>query len=345
MDEVQAIIAEADVNGDGKLDYAEFSHMLLNTSEECIRANRQKALKDNNKPLSKNKTPKSHASQRKISSERRERRREEIRMHLYSPENKPLTFSNAPNRESLEVSVSDKSRNQIPDENLKPSSFEPVLTSRSSPSAEPGFFQEDYTSKEESPQPLNAVKTSGMSDCDAKKLTTLPKLPPLKHAPLPPLQPRPCHQPQLVGTGVTADSVAERDDGDCVAEIPVAKTSESIISEARQTDHLLEQDTQSEASLDNEGEGVGTHLSHKDCVAPKDEDETSISERIGDETSKDAEEIEIREHESTKDEGEVLEGEKKETVKVGKRADDSVKATSVVAPPPKKSSNIQVCML
>ena len=37
-DEVQAIIEEADENGDGKLDYAEFCHMLINTSEECIKA-------------------------------------------------------------------------------------------------------------------------------------------------------------------------------------------------------------------------------------------------------------------------------------------------------------------
>ena len=42
-DEVQAIIDEADKNGDGKLDYAEFCHMLLNTSEQCVQASRQKA--------------------------------------------------------------------------------------------------------------------------------------------------------------------------------------------------------------------------------------------------------------------------------------------------------------
>ena len=42
-DEVQAIINEADKNGDGKLDYAEFCHMLLNTSEQCVQASRQKA--------------------------------------------------------------------------------------------------------------------------------------------------------------------------------------------------------------------------------------------------------------------------------------------------------------
>ena len=43
-DEVQAIIDEADENGDGKLDYAEFCHMLLNTSEETIQAAKQKAI-------------------------------------------------------------------------------------------------------------------------------------------------------------------------------------------------------------------------------------------------------------------------------------------------------------
>ena len=42
-DEVQAIIDEADKNGDGKLDYAEFCHMLLTTSEQCVQASKQKA--------------------------------------------------------------------------------------------------------------------------------------------------------------------------------------------------------------------------------------------------------------------------------------------------------------
>lgn len=49
-DEVQAIIDEADRNGDGKLDYAEFCHMLLNTSEQCVQASRQKAKRLGQQP-------------------------------------------------------------------------------------------------------------------------------------------------------------------------------------------------------------------------------------------------------------------------------------------------------
>ena len=49
-DEVQAIIDEADKNGDGKLDYAEFCHMLLNTSEQCVQASRQKAKRQGRQP-------------------------------------------------------------------------------------------------------------------------------------------------------------------------------------------------------------------------------------------------------------------------------------------------------
>ena len=82
-DEVQAVIAEADLNGDGKLDYAEFCLMLNKSSEECIQANRQK--------MSRPSRSKSHVTQRN-SVDRRERRREEIRMHLYSPEGKSPTM-------------------------------------------------------------------------------------------------------------------------------------------------------------------------------------------------------------------------------------------------------------
>jgi hypothetical protein len=58
-DEVQAIIDEADKNGDGKLDYAEFCHMLLNTSEQCVQASRQKA-----KRLGQQQPPPSQANSR-----------------------------------------------------------------------------------------------------------------------------------------------------------------------------------------------------------------------------------------------------------------------------------------
>ena len=42
-EEVQQIIDEADLNGDGKLDYAEFCRMLLNTADACTRRSHQRA--------------------------------------------------------------------------------------------------------------------------------------------------------------------------------------------------------------------------------------------------------------------------------------------------------------
>ncbi len=95
-DEVQAIIAEADQNGDGRLDYAEFCHMLLNTSEECIQAKITQQQKQQGEPNNSNKwrgskprrSKSSQANQRRADFDRKEKRREEIRMHLYSPDGK-----------------------------------------------------------------------------------------------------------------------------------------------------------------------------------------------------------------------------------------------------------------
>ena len=102
-DEVQAIIDEADKNGDGKLDYAEFCHMLLSTSEQCVRASTLKAKRtgshaqSNSKPrheqvkLQRHKETeyKSRSSPHQASGyNRRERRREEIRSQLYPVEHR-----------------------------------------------------------------------------------------------------------------------------------------------------------------------------------------------------------------------------------------------------------------
>lgn len=78
--EVQAIIAEADLNGDGKLDYAEFCHMLSNTANQCVRANHQKWAQ-----TLEHWPPRSQVSRRR-SLERRDQHRDEIRKHLYSAE-------------------------------------------------------------------------------------------------------------------------------------------------------------------------------------------------------------------------------------------------------------------
>ena len=97
-DEVQAIIDEADKNGDGKLDYAEFCHMLLNTSEQCVQASKLKAQTMVHVPprVPSSKVPRERSRESKHRSsthrggrggyERRERRREEIRSQLYPAE-------------------------------------------------------------------------------------------------------------------------------------------------------------------------------------------------------------------------------------------------------------------
>ena len=101
-DEVQAIIDEADKNGDGKLDYAEFCHMLLTTSEQCVQASTLKAKRmvpssqSRSHPgpreqvkLQRHKEKEGNArslAHRGSGHDRRERRREEIRYQLYPVE-------------------------------------------------------------------------------------------------------------------------------------------------------------------------------------------------------------------------------------------------------------------
>ena len=100
-DEVQAIIDEADKNGDGKLDYAEFCHMLLTTSEQCVQASTLKAkrlvpsrqyrsqhgLEQVKFQRYKEKEGKARSLAHQGSGhDRRERRREEIRYQLYPVE-------------------------------------------------------------------------------------------------------------------------------------------------------------------------------------------------------------------------------------------------------------------
>ena len=122
-DDVHAIIAEADQNGDGKLDYAEFSHMLLNISEQCVHASRKKFTKKipelnqaiNQQNSSKKYQSKSHADRkRRTSFERQERRREEIRMHLFSSNEKSIPAPpNSLHKESSEITLSNRARNLV----------------------------------------------------------------------------------------------------------------------------------------------------------------------------------------------------------------------------------------
>jgi hypothetical protein len=86
--EVQAVIAEADLNGDGKLDYAEFCHMLSNTASQCVQANHRK-WSQSLEPVqqltkSKHWSPQSQATKKMNQG----RGREKTRMYLTSPERK-----------------------------------------------------------------------------------------------------------------------------------------------------------------------------------------------------------------------------------------------------------------
>jgi len=98
-DEVQAIIDEADQNGDGKLDYTEFCNLLFDTAEECVRTSQLRASrmleKLERKSLSSQaQRHRSDRPQRRGVFERREKRREEIRMQLYSSEDQLRKESN-----------------------------------------------------------------------------------------------------------------------------------------------------------------------------------------------------------------------------------------------------------
>ena len=98
-DEVQSIIDEADYNGDGKLDYAEFCHMLLSTSEDCLRASRTRA----ERILGRGEGETRMAGRR----DRLERRRGEIRAQLYSS-----ATENAPEGSCHQVATDEHSRRE-----------------------------------------------------------------------------------------------------------------------------------------------------------------------------------------------------------------------------------------
>lgn len=98
-DEVQAIIDEADQNGDGKLDYTEFCNLLSDTAEECVRTSQLRASRmleklERKSQSSQAQRHRSDRPQRRGVFERREKRREEIRMQLYSSEDQLRKESN-----------------------------------------------------------------------------------------------------------------------------------------------------------------------------------------------------------------------------------------------------------
>ena len=91
--DVEAILAEVDRNGDGRLDYTEFCHIFLNTATECFSAIRQKTVqmaaerdaRTSRTHANKSKTMR-NGGDRKMSAQRRLSRRKEITKQLYSSE-------------------------------------------------------------------------------------------------------------------------------------------------------------------------------------------------------------------------------------------------------------------
>lgn len=123
-EEVNAIIAEVDLDGDGKLDYSEFCQMLLSTSEECVQASHLKSaqmLKHSDHLGSQSKSPKI------TSLERREKRRKEIRKQLHSTDDSDVlgkeVYSKVENNLSTISSMdqssktNNKSTDTMPDDN------------------------------------------------------------------------------------------------------------------------------------------------------------------------------------------------------------------------------------
>ncbi len=213
-DEVQAIIDEADENGDGKLDYAEFAHMLLNMSEECVHAAKKKASQTSKaasslcRKSSSSKKRESFASTRSFD---RQKQREDIRMQLFSqsPANayrkeNSVTDSTAPSTARHSVSPPPPQPNLPPlvAPTQEPTSIAqplpvstPVSSEEQAQSAvvkpEPSTPQPETSTVQETAKPENKqteeVVNSLPDPLELARASSLTKLPPLKNVPLPPL--------------------------------------------------------------------------------------------------------------------------------------------------------------
>ena len=103
-EEAQDIIDEADRNGDGKLDYAEFCHMIVTVSEDCLKATQIRADKvlrqtpdARSSRIGRSSSKASGRSQKVI--ERSERKRVEFREQLF-----PLNTLDLSSQTSVSVS-------------------------------------------------------------------------------------------------------------------------------------------------------------------------------------------------------------------------------------------------
>ena len=83
MGEVEAILAEVDRNNDGRLDYAEFCHMLLNTADDCMAVARQSFSRRTSASDQCHQTS-PETTRQKRRSDSRKSRREEIKTKLHT---------------------------------------------------------------------------------------------------------------------------------------------------------------------------------------------------------------------------------------------------------------------
>ena len=242
VEEVQAVIAEVDKNGDGRLDYAEFCHLLLNTADDCIAAAKQKAvLKDSGGVIGDSMRKPQSSRERRENLERRERRREEIRKQLYSSEDL-ASLSRSSLRERLSHhggSSSEGTKNVLPHvSSFATSQFQtsgmedPLDDAKISvdqplplPTNIPYHTVPRKTNVDESREDNEDI---GHSDGSTSKVARLhqviplpARLPPLKKAPL-----RPIHGPSKDINGAENESESKTV-GSIAKEVPVEEEGKS----------------------------------------------------------------------------------------------------------------------
>ena len=291
-DEVQAIIDEADQNGDGKLDYAEFSHMLLNTSEECISAAKQKAggaSSSSHHKWSSSKHKSSHHGSPQRSSFDRQRQREDIRAQLfpqgsslsngYHPQDKRALPPDPPLLPARVSGSISPQHSQLPSL-ATPTTQEPILTTRTgnlqdsllvATTAEPTPVtgQTEHAPQVENQantteQRITSGETSAVQNGGpTKDLSSLPdplelransltKLPPLKKTPLPPLVPL-----SVGATGSELPKISTDPPKENLEAIP--QDTESKPSEQHASSSPAREQSSEQPASSNEPES-GTHV-------------------------------------------------------------------------------------
>ena len=368
--DIQAIVAEADQNGDGKLDYAEFCHMLLNTSEECIQASYRKAMQD--RELKRpGKFQSDNINPRRMSSERRERHREEIRMHLYSPNNDIVNEHSGTIMESNDLQLDSNTESPTTRELDTPSNWSVGKSeAKGSCLADAIITEEDKIKRSYGHKvPLEPV--------DAKKMDISydrpSKLPRLKKKRLPSMQTFSIDVGEK-SNNRDSETSAENDDtmdrnggkkdeennGD-VQELEIGAATKSkqhkyahsrrssASKEDRQTDHLQK------ATLISDNRRISVTKDERDSVVKEgSSDESAMGEAVqGSEIKEELEDRQVctSENKGLKEDEAKLKKNGKMGTDIKKESETGVQSsvtvappTSVIIPPPKKPKNIEVCI-